>query len=343
MKKTLLTGTALATAAMLAASPASAEIAIGAYMNWGVGLSDTGQPGGGGSRHGYGTNTNSEISFKASSKTDAGLEYGLEIQVEGDAAGIDERFMFVSGGFGKVTLGSNDGAADPKIDGAVYGVPGMAGAEDSGLAGSTSSGSGTAVSNNGLVDGGDNLMMLYNAPRIAGVAVSASYTPSGGTSTDGGTYQYMWGGNINTSHKFEGVGVKLNLSGVHADGQGDSTKESALNGYSIGAGLDYEGLGFEIGYMRQHDGESIHGGDDDTAFVIGTGYKQGPWTIGVQYNSTDENTTKDEWQAYSIGTSYNVAKGLTLTAAAIFVEVTDVSAGAAFDSNTVTGTIKMSF
>ena len=348
MKRTLLTGTALATAAMLAASPASAEIKVSAYMDWGIGAGDTDIVVGG-PRNGYATATNSEVHFKGSGKTDAGLEYGFTIEVEGDGAGIDERSMFLSGAFGKVTLGANDAAMDPEIDGSVYGVPGGIGDEDVGLAGALRTGE--AKSENDLTDGGDNLMMMYESPRVGGIQAKISLTPAGGRSADGaGTYQNMWGANINTSHKFEGVGIKLNASGVHSgiSGAGAASvstpgDEPELNGYTIGAALDWEGVKFEIGYMRQHDSDSVSGGDDDTAFVVGLGYGQGPWSVAVEYTATDEDVSKDELQGYSVEAAYNIAKGLTVTGAFVAAEVTDASVGEAYDYQTVTAAIQMSF
>ena len=344
MKKTLLTGTALATAAMMAASPASAEIKVSAYMDWGIGFGDTDQLGGGPSRLGYATATNSEVHFKGSGKSDAGLEYGFTIELEGDAQGarvtrVDERSMFLSGAFGKVTLGANDAAMDAEIDGSVYGVPGGAGDEDVGL-GNVYKSSSTKREND-LTDGSDNLMMMYESPRVGGIQAKVSLTPSAGA------LQNLWGFNLNTSHKFEGVGIKLNASGVHGGINGtkaaNPTKKDALNGYTIGAAMDWEGVKFEVGYMRQQDGESQFGGDDDTAFVVGIGYGQGPWSVAVQYNTTDEDVSKDQWEAYSVEAAYNIAKGLTVTGAVLIAEDTDVSAGPAFDYYTLTSAIQMSF
>ena len=334
---------------MMAASPASAEIKVSAYMDWGIGAGDTDISSNGAAaanpRNGYATSTNSEVHFKGSGKSDAGLEYGFTIELEGDAAGVDERSMFISGAFGKVTLGANDAAMDPEIDGSVYGVPGGLGDEDVGLAGALRTGE--AKSENDLTDGGDNLMMMYESPRIGGIQAKVSLTPAGGGSADGtGTYQNMWGGNINTSHKFEGVGIKLNASGVHSGIAGaldDPDREAELNGYTIGAALDYEGVKFEIGFMRQHDSDSAIGGDDDSAFVIGLGYGQGPWSVAVEYTSTDEDISKDQLEGYSVEAAYNVAKGLTVTGAFVAAEVTDASVGAAYDYEVVTAAIQMSF
>ena len=337
MKRILLTGTALATAAMLTASPASAEIKVSAYIDTGFGAGgsdENDQFGVDSSEDGHAISTNSEIHFKGSGKTDAGLEYGLKIEAEGDsndnnddtdAVGntggtIDETVVYISGAFGRIDLGQEDNAADPEIDGQVYGVSGQAGAFDTGMKnlwGPHKKGS-TALTENALTDGSDANMIMYTSPRLGGVQAKVSYAPGDGN------YLRMWGGNVNTSHKLAGVSVKLNATGVYANLASTTPEFNDLVGYTIGAALDWEGLKFEVGYLRQHDG-SYSGGDDDTVFDIGVGYGQGPWAVNVEYRSSDENVSKDQWEWWGVGASYNIAKGLTGSVSAGFGDTTDAS------------------
>ncbi|MCH7487872.1 MAG: porin [Proteobacteria bacterium] len=349
MKRTLLTGTALATAAMLASSPASAEIKVSAFMDFGMGFANTDQPGGGPSRDGHAFSTNSEVHFKGSGKTDAGLEYGFTMEFEGDSsdnaedpdaaggtgANIDETSIYIKGAFGKITMGQNDNAADKEIDGQVYGVTGQSNVSDTGIDGIMKTSS--TKKENDLTDGSDANMIMYESPRFGGVQAKVSYTPQDGA------YQAMWGGNINTSHKFEGVGIKLNATGALGEYSGDPIKEAKLSGYNIGLALDWEGFKFETGYMRQHDGNYAQSGDDDEVFVIGAGYGQGPWAVNVIYTDAEEKVSRDQWEVWSVGASYNVAKGLSVTAAALFAEDTDVSVGSAYDYQQYTLVVETSW
>jgi predicted porin len=328
MKRILLTGTALATAAMLTASPASAEIKVSAYIDAGIGAGSSDE-GVDSSEDGHAISTNSEIHFKGSGKTDAGLEYGLKIEAEGDssdnkedtdAAGggtkgnIDETVVYISGAFGRIDLGQEDNAADPEIDGQVYGVAGQAGAFDTGMANLWGS---MARTENALTDGSDANMIMYTSPRLGGVQAKVSYAPGDDN------YLRMWGGNVNTSHKLAGVGVKLNATGVYANLAEPTTPAfNDLVGYTIGAALDWEGLKFEVGYLREHNGSYSSGGTDDTVFDIGVGYGQGPWAVNVEYRSSDENVSKDQWEWWGVGASYNIAKGLTGSVSAGFGDTT---------------------
>ena len=351
MKRTLLTGTALATAAMLAASPASAEIKVSAYSNFGAGFGDTDQAGGGPSRDGHAFSTNSEIHFKGSGKTDGGLQYGFTIEAEADSSdnqkdpdatggssgNVDEASRFISGAFGKVTLGQDDNASDKEIDGTVYGVSGQNGEDNNAMDGLFKNSS--AKTENALTDGSDANMVMYQSPRIGGVQANVSYMP------ENRALRGLWGGNVNTSHKFEGVGIKLSATGVRAgmprSADGNSNH---LTGYTVGAALDWEGFKFEVGYLREHAGNYEHNGSDDEVFVIGAGYGQGPWSVNIDYNTATEQVTNDEWEAISIGARYNIAKGLSVTVAGQFAkELVVKTAEPEYDYQIYDLTVEMSF
>lgn len=333
MKRTLLTGTALATAAMFAASPALAELKISAYMDFQVSAGDDDNDADA-LAIGYAFATNSEIHFKGSGKTDAGLEYGFKIEVEGDsnenagnpdnnanapaAGNIDEAVVFVKGAFGKLTMGQDDCAADKEIDGCVnctYGA--MAGGQAGDLFGNLNTG--TAKQEPALDEAGDDNMIMYTTPRIAGIQTNVSLMPADGT------FQNLWGLNINTSHDLDGLGLKLNFTGVHASMTAPSlsaNQDNELNGYNLGAALSYEGYKFEVGYMREHRGESTNGGDDDESFAIGAGYGQGPWEVGAGYSYGTEDVTDDQFEAWYLAGKYNIAKGLYTSVGATFAEST---------------------
>ena len=82
-------------------------------------------------------------------------------------------------------------------------------------------------------------MIMYTSPRLGGVQAKVSYAPGDDN------YLRMWGGNVNTSHKLAGVGVKLNATGVYAN----LSRTQARHRYvqrsewvtTIGAALDWEG------------------------------------------------------------------------------------------------------
>ena len=59
--------------------------------------------------------SNTEIHFSGSTSLDNGIDVSFKVELEGDSApgnSIDESYLTVSGDFGKIELGNNDGAAE---------------------------------------------------------------------------------------------------------------------------------------------------------------------------------------------------------------------------------------
>ena len=159
MKRILLTGTALATAAMLTASPASAEIKVSAYIDAGIGFGSSDErdnpQAAEGARPGLFRGRSCDLDQLGNplqGQRQDRRRPGIRPQDRGgrrfqrqqrrhrrrrrrhEAATIDETVVYISGAFGRIDLGQEDNAADPEIDGQVYGVAGQAGAFDTGMA-----------------------------------------------------------------------------------------------------------------------------------------------------------------------------------------------------------------
>ena len=108
MRKLLLNSTAIATVAALTASVAVADVSISAstemkYTSRSHKLQQL-------MEQTYRLRSN----FNFSNKTDSGLTVGYNVDLNQRAAAttIDESSFSIAGGFGKVVLGQNDGAAD---------------------------------------------------------------------------------------------------------------------------------------------------------------------------------------------------------------------------------------
>jgi len=68
-----------------------------------------------------------EVHVSFSSTTDTGLTFGATTEIEGDAStvGNDESSMYVSGDFGKIVMGQNDGAGSSFLTFPGYGSNSM--------------------------------------------------------------------------------------------------------------------------------------------------------------------------------------------------------------------------
>ena len=109
MRKLLLGTTALAAAATLSANVAVADISISGYYEWKYQSTSSDITANDGTSFG----SDSEIKFSFSNKTDSGLTLGMttEMLSDGGDTEIDESSLSISGGFGKIVLGQNDGAS----------------------------------------------------------------------------------------------------------------------------------------------------------------------------------------------------------------------------------------
>jgi len=117
MKRVLLGSSALIGAGLLS-SPALAEegikLAVGGYFKtaYMVVLDEDGEGERGNERNTDGFFSDAEIFFTGSTVLDNGLEVGARVELEGETDGdqVDEAWIFFSGGFGEVRIGSEDEA-----------------------------------------------------------------------------------------------------------------------------------------------------------------------------------------------------------------------------------------
>ena len=107
MRKLLL-GTSALAAVTLTANTALADLSIKGYYEWSYQSTSSTIAANDGTSFGK----DSEIKFSFKNKTDSGLEVGMAVEMETDKAGIDESNIYISGGFGKLVLGQQDGVGE---------------------------------------------------------------------------------------------------------------------------------------------------------------------------------------------------------------------------------------
>ena len=107
MRKLLLTSSALVAAASIA-SYATADVSVSGGFDWkysniasNVAASD-----------GTSMGQDHEVVISFSNKTDTGLTVSGRYDMDADAGAVDESSITVSGGFGSITMGANDGVSD---------------------------------------------------------------------------------------------------------------------------------------------------------------------------------------------------------------------------------------
>lgn len=348
MKNLLLNGTAIAGLALaLSAAPAAAEIELGLggqFSAYGVyadqdtdNVSDEG------------ILQESEIYFQGKTTLDNGLTVGVEVQLEGESETdiIDESYLYVSGDFGRVNLGSENGAAyllqvghttvDANFDGM-----------DSDFAGVNAPGANSAGFNYGMGVGigngdarGDTQKITYLSPVMGGFQAGVSYSPEASedanivngvvtlgaeNTVDDFSDEIQVGARWNG--EFEGVGVTVGAGYSTADlgTNVGNTLTDDFDSWNIGAQLNVAGVTVGAAYYTDNGAQDNDG--DTELYAIGASYDLGAYRVAASYTDTETETgvgTEDEAERIMVGASYAYGPGMTFNGSVQFIEFEDAA------------------
>jgi predicted porin len=290
-----------------------------------------------------------EIHFTGSIVLDNGLELGARIELAGeddDDGQIDESWIYFSGGFGEVRMGSLDEAL------ALLCVFPPGGTENFSAFSPNQWGANTLTSNSvctGVDDEGDAQKLLYLSPIFGGFQLGISYTPSGDKKDQGDGVGTHTGMPINVDdasrHNFSLYGVysyevedwslQIGAGGSwegnveKADGEPNRDEsEFYQGGILVGLGDVEFGASFEY----YHDDDlflaTLENGDvvaDRWVLGVGAAYELEPWTFGIGYSISeadidirgepDENFTQ---QRAALTANYALAPGINLDGEAAY-------------------------
>jgi outer membrane protein OmpU len=311
MRKLLLGTTALAAAATLSANAALADVSISAATEWHYinhGSQDA-------TLDGDKFSQDSEIAFKFSNKTDSGLTIGYTVELESDTGAggagliIDESSFSISGGFGTIMLGQNDGVAT------AYAIEAEdATAEES--AGSVASATirfDTDIS----LDETDNNKIAYTLPAMGGFKAGISFEDSGAGSGSANKADVTA---VGASFTTEAAGstITIGAATVTKEQSGSTPDKDAQNiGVKIASGA-------ATFYLAQSVNEESD--EDITAQGFGASYNlgNGITLAGFSMTAEDDLDAGEEYTANSVEASYSIASGL---AAVLNVTNYDYKAG----------------
>ena len=314
-----------------------------------------------------------EAQFTAQTTLDNGIDLMGRIELSGFTTDdqIDETYIRAQGGFGQVTLGADDDAwnlthySSPN--------PGLNGIDSPNYRHAVVTGARTGT-NSSLT--GDANKITYFTPRFSGFQFGISYTPNtADTNGDSGSSPYdrnsgdlenVVGIGANFSRSFGGVAVGASAgwqSGTtnekfDHDGMSDTAERGidtdpsqwhvggtvSRGGWTLGgAYASYEGSGGDVSNAVTVDSVTydvdLSGELAATAWAVGATYNTGPWTVGVGYLQSEEDTASASTNADSTGhtvttltgettvvnagASYALAPGVTLAADVSFYEDDD--------------------
>ena len=302
-----------------------------------------------------------EIHFSGRTVLDNGLEVGARVELEGETDGgggmdpgdqIDEAWVYFSGGFGEIRVGSDDDA----LAGSCLLPPGGTSNFSAFSPNQWGANAFSPVTNSactGVDDEADAQKILYISPVFAGFQLTLSYTPNPDRETHidgvgphvGMPSKFIGDGQSNydaaayLTYSYEGRGWGLDWGGGASfegeidDVEGDFADthfknqdfyQTALNvnlgRFSVGGAFEYyndiDGSSFSFfgsKFTSEHD-----------AWVAGGGvaYLYNAWTFGAQYSyrkdmfkfyGTSDNSREDHVQQRAVVTAaYDIGPGITL-------------------------------
>ena len=323
MRKLLLSTTALAAAATLSANAAIADVSISGYYEWRYTSTSSDITANDGT-----TMTNdSEIAIKFSNKTDSGLTIGMVTEVESDDgdSDINESSMSISGGFGKLVLGGNDGVGDN------YGVA----STDLPAEEIYATGVDTLAILNADIAGmsGDASKVAYHLPAMGGLTAGISYRDSGAAGSADST-------EIGAKYGMSAGGAAITIGGASATTE-NSTQDidSQVIGVKVASGNITAAIS-QATYEASNTDEESTGAS--VQFKVSDAM-----TFTVHTAETDDSTSNEEYSNTGAEIKYTIASGLTA-----FLNVEDydykigsgAGAGTTADSGSVSKlTIKATF
>ena len=332
MRKTLLATTALACAGALAAAPASAadklSVGVGGYMQQWFGYVDRDDNN---SEGGVDTQADSEVYFQGSMESDAGLKFGVHVQLEANApTGIDESFAHIGGAFGRLEIGARDSIQARTH----YGI------SDVGVglnAGDTQKWIGGAyLDTNGWL--GDNLNLIYISPRVSGVQVGLSYGPDAGnensvTSPPDGNDDAVWAAGINFDQAVGDASFKVSL-GHRNRSQSDHDDDDTFT--NVGVQVGFGAFQLNAAYAERDKGTDM-AADQWDVWGASVKYTDGPMALSLGHMAHDTDASTER-TATMFSASYTLAPGVAWRSSAFAVEDdTDASAAKNEGTSFVTG------
>ncbi len=285
MKKVLFATTAL----VATAGVASAEIAISGFAE--MGIYDDGNPATADAQF----HNDIGVTFNMSGETDNGLTFGATFDIDdanganniNGTPGMDSEAVFVSGGFGTLTMGETDGALDWAMQ-EVNLVGGSIADDETIHAG---------FNGNAALDGSNGDQILRYDYSFGAFGVAASLEMDDTTAADD-----VWG--IGLTYDADMGGIALGFGLGYQDGGttwGDATGVSvdAAFGNGFKAGINYTDMG-------------LAGGGSGSHWGVGVGYETGAIGVGVNYGEYDMPGTAADADGFGLAATYDLGGGASM-------------------------------
>lgn len=332
--------TLLASAALLALStPAHAELQLkmGGYTAFQAAAFENDAA----NNSGRDFQSEAEIFLSGEAVAENGLTFGTRIELltsTSDSDNSDEASLWLSGLWGKLELGDNDGASELVKMAPTVGVGQINGSYDDYI---PAADRGHGRNNRGSaayrpLDTDDATKLTYTTPLYGGWQVGLSYAPYLGSfgedvQTTNTLARDLFEIGLAKQGELAGFGYYLSAGfnmGNGAAGQND------LQSWGLGAQFSHGGFKAGAGYTQ--NGDSLNpvamGDDRASSWNLGTTYEWQQLAIGLSYLHMSFNANGDfsgqagtdgtggDYDALALGGSFKIAPGLTTGADLAFFE-----------------------
>lgn len=305
---------------------------------------------------GFDVKSNTEIWFSGSTTLDNGLQFGVNVQLEGNSNAndqIDESFLFVEGAFGRFNIGSENSAgylmtyAAPNVGLGVNSTSVLTGFMPA--AGGTTAGFFRAVLGSTYVEldrNNDSEKITYFTPRFSGFQFGASYLPDpnedDNTQVEHGSVSYRDGFSLGANFVESFNGFDVAVSGRYDWANDESPAGTDPSLWSAGINLGFAGFTVGGSYADADD----QGANTGRGFDVGASYETGPWGVSITYFNGEADGSAasgdDEYQAYEGAASYALGPGITAVGSVSFQDV-ETDTGLETETWAVVGGFKLRF
>jgi len=302
MRKVLLATTAL----VATAGVASAEVSIsGSFYIGYTDISDDAST----SASGYFTpNSQNEVYIMFSDSTDSGLNYGWTVELrdntgnadDNSTPGIDESSGYISGDFGKIVIGNNDGA-DNSFQVGVVGVGDSIAGDNTHITNRATNGTAlVGVDSGAIADAsniGDTTGISYFTPNMGGFSMGITHK-DGGTAED----------DISIGVKYSGemMGTSFTVGGGRYDNGESGATERVIDHF----GVTLSQGDISIGVNQNSDQLGTTENTNNTYYGIGYNVNDQLTVSIASFESENDVANGDKLSILGLGASYSLAPGL---------------------------------
>ncbi len=276
----------------------------------------------------YEFESGSHVRFEGASLLDSGLRYGFRAEVTvQDELGkkpsgsqaldvVDEAYIYLDGGFGRVEIGQQDGVGGQfsvRTPQALGQMTAAGGSDDGMIDPLALAPVGTANDSSE-----DFAKITYMTPSFGGLTLGVSFTPDpeirpqsfGAAETANGDDIVEFG--VIYSRDFEALSLDMSATFVSADA---TPVSDDLDEWNAGVKVDFHGL--SVGGSYRESGSLTTGLQKYEAYDIGVAYEAGPWMVSAQFAEHEgalAGAPYENGYRYLISARYKVAKGLRIGA-----------------------------